>query len=179
MCVPRSNSWLLPILPFGARVSGDSQDIGGKFLTPFGKSWDFLLLSYHTLNLEITKSRQPWEQPRGRRNTVFFAEMVGHADLPDNLSWGVSEQQKGQARAAREIAFPQTFIHPTHLISHHQSCHYILEDLTVLEGGVVINKHKNRWALSQYSKCIWGGQSFLKKIQIHNLRAKEPNSIKI
>lgn len=70
-------------------------------------------------------------------------------------------------------------IHPIHLISHHQSCHYILKDLTVLEGGVVINKHKNRWALSLYSKYIWGGQIFSKRIQIYNLKAKGPNSIKI
>ena len=70
-------------------------------------------------------------------------------------------------------------IHPIHLITHHQSCHYIFKDLTVLEGAVVINKHKNRWALSQHSKCIWGGQIFSKRIQIYNLKAKGPNSIKV
>ena len=70
-------------------------------------------------------------------------------------------------------------IHPIHLISHHQSCHYILRDLAVLEGGVVINKHKNRWVLFQYSEYTCGGQISLKMIEIYNLKAKGLNSIKI
>lgn len=49
----------------------------------------------------------------------------------------------------------------------------------MLEGGVVINKHKNRRALSQYSKYIWGGQKFSKGIQIYNFKAKGPKSIKV
>lgn len=66
-----------------------------------------------------------------------------------------------------------------HLISHHQPCHYVLKDLTGLEGGVVTNKHKNRWVLFQCSEYIWEGQIFSKTIEIYNLKAKEPNSIKI
>ena len=49
----------------------------------------------------------------------------------------------------------------------------------MLEGGVVINKHKNRLALSQYSKSTWGGQRFSKGIQIYSFKAKGPKSIKI
>lgn len=66
-----------------------------------------------------------------------------------------------------------------HLISHHQPCHYVLKDLTGLEGGVVTNEHKNRWVLFQCSEYIREGQIFSKTIEIYNLKAKGPNSIKI
>lgn len=48
----------------------------------------------------------------------------------------------------------------------------------MLEGGVVINKHKNRRALSQDSKYIWGGQILSKRIQIYGSEAKGRDSIK-
>lgn len=70
-------------------------------------------------------------------------------------------------------------IHLIQLFSPHYSCHYILKDLTVLEGGAVINKHKNRWVLSQlYSEYTQGGQIFSKETQKYNFKAKGPNSIK-
>lgn len=70
-------------------------------------------------------------------------------------------------------------IHPIQLFYPHYSCHYILKDLTVLEGGAVINKHKNRWVLSQlYAEDIQGGQIFSKETQKYNFKAKGHNSIR-
>lgn len=48
----------------------------------------------------------------------------------------------------------------------------------MLEGGGVINKHKNRLALSHNSKYIWGGQLFSKRIQIYDSKGKGTTSIK-
>lgn len=49
----------------------------------------------------------------------------------------------------------------------------------MLEGGAVINKHKNRWVFSQlYSEYTQGGQIFSKGTQKYNFKAKGPNSIK-
>lgn len=70
-------------------------------------------------------------------------------------------------------------IHPIQLCYPHYSCRYILKDLTVLEGGAVVNKHKNRWVLSQlYAEDIQGGQIFSKETQKYNFKAKGHNSIR-
>lgn len=70
-------------------------------------------------------------------------------------------------------------IHPIQLFYPHYSCHYILKDLTVLEGGAVINKHKNRWVLSQlYAEDIQEGQIVSKETQKYNFKAKGHNSIR-
>lgn len=49
----------------------------------------------------------------------------------------------------------------------------------MLEGGAVINKHKNRWVLSQlYAEDIQGGQIVSKETQKYNFKAKGYNSIR-